>query len=191
MLGYLLLALVPAAAVAYIVWAHRKRTAERAAVSSRRFAEMFGTPSATKPAAAAVPAAESAPAALCTRRETLLDARRFALFRSLSVALSGYQVCPHVTLTALVELPATLQGRDREQRLRALGQNAIDFVICDTDVRPLAAVDLEAGASAESLIKSEYLAAAGIRYLRLQPDVSIEPAEIRRRILGPLPGSAA
>ena len=186
MLGFLLLALIPVAAVAYIVWAHRKRTAERAAASSKRFADMFGAPAAVQRSAPTMPVAASAPVALGTRRETLLDRRRLAVFRSLAAALPDHQVCPSVTLAALVDLPSAVQGREREQRLRALAQNTLDFVICDMDMRPVAAVDVDEGASAESRIKSEYLGAAGIRHVRLQPDISIQPDEMRKRIFGSL-----
>ena len=57
--------------------------------------------------------------------------------------------------------------------------------------RPVAAVDVDEGASAESRIKSEYLGAAGIRHVRLQPDISIQPDEMRKRIFGSLTERAA
>jgi len=188
LLGYLLLALLPVAAVIYIAWAHRKRAAEQAAASSKRFAEMFGATPGTQPATAlsspsAMPAAAAA-SALCAGKDSILDARHALLFRALTTAMSGFHVFPHVSLAALVQLPAALQGRAREQRLRVLAQHTVDCLVCDEGMQAIAAIDIEDGASAESRIKSDCLAAARLRYLRFNPAALPAPHDIRELVLG-------
>lgn len=58
-LWYLLL--VPVAAIAYIVWAYRKRSAEREAASRERYASLAGIPPAAAGAARNEPAAPVVP----------------------------------------------------------------------------------------------------------------------------------
>lgn len=105
------------------------------------------------------------------------------LFRALSAALQGHLVFPHVSLSAIVQLPPALQGREREQRLRALAQNTVDCLVCDAETHAVAAIDLENGASPEWRIKSEYLAAAQLRYVRVDPAALPAPQEIRNLVL--------
>jgi len=196
LLGYLALTLLPVAALLYLIWSHRRREAERAAASRKRFAEMFGAATGEKSAPPTVAgaagtspsvAAPRPPAAapLCEKNERLLDARHAALHSAVSQAMSGFQVFPHVSLAALVRLPAALPGREREQRLRALAQQTVDCVVCSERMEIVAAIDRENGASAESRIKSQYLAAAGVPYLRLDPAALPAPDDIRKHVLAP------
>lgn len=198
MLGYIALTLLPVAAVLYLIWTHRKRDAERAAASRKRFAEMFGAATGAKPAAPTAGVAGTSPpaarsraapaipvaAALCEKKENLLDARHAALYRAVCRAMSGFQVFPHVSLAALVQLPAALQGREREQRLRTLAQQTVACVVCSERMEIVAAIDLEDGTSADSRIKSDYLAAAGLPYVRLDPVALPDADDIRKRVLG-------
>ena len=191
MLGYLALILLPVAAVVYVIWAHRRRESQRAAASSKRFAQMFGAVSGTSPATApssSSPAPAAAPAAkatipLCTRKQSILDARHAVLYHQLTAALAEFRIFPHMSLAAVVQLPATLPGRDREQRMRVLAQSAIDCVICSEAMEVVAAVDLEDGRTAESRIKSEYLCAAGIPYLRINPAQAADVEGMRKLVL--------
>ncbi|MNC90504.1 hypothetical protein D3C83_66100 [compost metagenome] len=68
--------------------------------------------------------------------------------------------------------------------MRALAQNAVDCLVCDKAMTVIAAIDVEDGASAESRIKSEYLKAAQVRYLRINPSAFPRPDEIRAMLLG-------
>ena len=183
MLGYLLLTLLPVAAVLYIVWAHRRRAVQRAAESSKRFAEVFGAVAPVRPSQSPATAGPIAAAPLCLKRDKVLDGQHAMLFRALSAALQGHLVFPHVSLSAIVQLPPALQGREREQRLRALAQNTVDCLVCDAETHAVAAIDLENGASPEWRIKSEYLAAAQLRYVRVDPAVLPAPQEIRNLVL--------
>ncbi|MBI4195019.1 MAG: DUF2726 domain-containing protein [Betaproteobacteria bacterium] len=169
MLAYWLLGLAPVVAVAYIVWAYRKKIATRAAVSNERFERMFGTQPqrAPAPASAAVPSASQG--RMFSRKERLVSENHGRLLSTLRSAMPEHEVFAHVSLAALVDLSPHLQGREREQRQRALTQYGVDCVICDGDMRIVAAVDLDAGNGAGARFKSECLKAAGISYLRVNP----------------------
>jgi len=188
LLGYVLLTLLPVAAVIYLVWFYRKKHAERTAASNKRFAEMFGP----GPARASVPgAAASQPvttsttapvAALCLPKEALLAGRHAMLFHALVAALPEYRVFPAVSLASVVDLPPSVQGREREQRLRGLAQATLDLLVCDEHTRPVIAIDLQE-TGADDPFKSEYLKAARLRYLRLSPTAVPESAALRSLVL--------
>jgi hypothetical protein len=185
LLGYFLLTLLPIAAVIYVVWAYRKRTAERIAVSSKRYSEIFGS-AATAPAASPTSHAAGIPPtrAPALKKEKLLDAQHALLFRTLASCLPEHAIFVHVSLAAVIELPPTLQGREREQRLRVLAQHAVDCLVCNQEMQVIAAVDIEDGVHAESRIKSEYLKAAQVRYLRVSPAALPGPGEIQTLLFG-------
>ncbi|MGQ0750044.1 MAG: DUF2726 domain-containing protein [Betaproteobacteria bacterium] len=190
MLGYVLLTLLPVAAVAYLAWFYRKKHAERAAASSKRFADMFGpvTPSRTSVpeavAAQPAPASTAAPsAALCLPKEKLLAAQHATFFHALVAALPEHRVFPAVSLGSVVDLPPAVQGREREQRRRGLAQATLDFLICDEHTRPITAIDLRESVAAEDQFKSEYLKAARLRYLRISPTAAPEGAALRSLVL--------
>lgn len=203
MLWYLLLVFILIAAVLYIVWAHRRRAAARAAASSKRFEEIFGAAaqraataggasSAATIADAAPPASvpTSAPVsprrvpAAYLKRGPLLNSQHAFLFHALVTALPDCHVFVHVSLAALIEVPHTVQGREREQRVRALAQNVVDCVVCSKSMEAIAAIDLEAAESAEWRIKAECLKAAGVRYVRAAPGALSKTEELRALILG-------
>ncbi|MBI4206715.1 MAG: DUF2726 domain-containing protein [Betaproteobacteria bacterium] len=200
MLWYLLIALAPIAAVVYIVWTHRKRAAARVAASSRRFEQILGASSqrvAAPVAPALTPVSPGASAARVStapvaaggaplsylRKERLLDPQHALLFRMLASGLPEYEVFVHVSLAAVIEIPLAVQGREREQRLRALAQNVVDCLVCSKEMEVIAAVDLEAGATADSRIKSEYLKAARVRYVRINAAALPAATEVRKLLL--------
>jgi hypothetical protein len=180
LLAYWLLALAPIVAIVYLVWAHRRRTSAMVATRNERLERIFDAPaSPAAPAAATGAAIEAprpvaapapvAPPQLYAGKERLLGERHALLLAALRSAAPGHEVFAHVSLAALIEVAPTLQGREREQRLRALAQYVVDCVVCNADLRAIAAVDLEAGGTAEGQFKAECLKAAGVRYLRLPP----------------------
>lgn len=194
MLWYVLLALASLAAFLYIVRAYKQRTTAQRAASSKRFEEIFGdaarraksnptiaippaTGAATVTMRASAASVRTAPAYL--RRERLLSAQHAALFRALESALPEHCVFTHVSLAALIDIPPSVQGREREQRLRVLAQHTVDCLVCSRDFEVTAAVDLETGETAESRIKLECLKAAGVRHLRLDPQ-ALPPLEMLR-----------
>jgi hypothetical protein len=184
LLGYFLLTLLPLAAVVYVVWAYRKRRAERIAASSKRFSDIFGAaPKAVHSPPASVAAVSSAPAS-CVKKDKLLEPHHALLFQTLVSSLPGHAIFVHVSLAAIVELPPSVQGREREQRSRALSGNAIDCLVCNQAMEAIAAVDIEDGVNAASHIKSEYLKAARVRYLRVNPAALPAAHEIQTLLSG-------
>lgn len=200
MLWYLLIALAPIAAVVYIVWAHRKRATARVAATSKRFEQIFGASSQRVAAPASPVSAPVSPGASAARvstapgsaggaplsylrKERLLDPPHALLFRVLTSGLPEYQVFVHVSLAAVIEIPLAVQGREREQRLRALAQNVVDCLVCSKEMEVIAAVDLEAGATADSRIKSEYLKAARVRYVRINAAALPQENQVRALLL--------
>lgn len=133
MLAYWLLGLEPVLAVAYLVWAYRKKAAAKAAARSERFERLFGAlPPRVATADAASNAGEvaalrssanpaSGRAPSYVRKERLLNPHQAQLFQLLKKALPDHEVLAPVSLAAMIEVPPAGQGREREQRLRAPG----------------------------------------------------------------------
>ena len=196
MLAYWLLGLAPVVAVAYLVWAYRKKTAAKAVARSERFERLLGAlPARVATADAASNAGEVAALRLSAnpasvrapsyvRKERLLNPHQARLFPLLKKALPDHEVLAHVSLAAMVEVHSGIQGREREQRLRALAQHVVDCVVCGKDMQVIAAVDLEAGSSAESRFKSECLKAAGVRYVCIDPGALPSREEVCVRVVG-------
>jgi hypothetical protein len=97
LLGYFLLTLLPLAAVVYVVWAYRKRRAERIAASSKRFSDIFGAaPKAVHSPPASVAAVSSAPAS-CVKKDKLLEPHHALLFQTLVACIESSRarhICP-------------------------------------------------------------------------------------------------
>lgn len=196
MLAYWLLGLAAVVAVAYLVWAHRKKAAAKAVARRERFERLFGAlppQGATTDAAsnagevaarAPSPNPASARAPSYARKERLLNAHQTQLFQLLKNALPDHEVLAHVSLAAMIEVLPAGQGREREQRLRALAQHVVDCVVCSSDMQAIAAVDLEAGSSAESRFKSECLKAAGVRYVCVNLAALPGHEEVRGLVVG-------
>ncbi len=197
MLAYWLLGLVPLVAIACILWVYRKKAAAQAAARSERFEQMFGAgsqrvatpapvpgvPEAPTPRQTATPATDRPPH-LYARKERLLSQSQALLFHALRAGLPEHEVFPQVSLAAVIEVPPALQGREREQRLRALTQHGVDCVVCGKDMQVVAAVDFETGNTAESRFKSECLKAAKVRYVRVNGAELPRGEELRGLVLG-------
>jgi hypothetical protein len=177
--AWFFLALAPVVAIVYVVWAYRKRTAARAASRRERFAQIF-SPRAQRstapevahagfPGVASTPGVASRGPAPYARRATLLSARHIQLHDVLRAGLPDHEIFAHVSLAAVIELTGLPEGREREQRSRALAQQTIDCVVCSKAFEIVAAVDLESGHTAETRFKAECLKAAGVRYLQWNP----------------------
>lgn len=188
-LALFFLVLAPVVAIAYLVWAYRKRSAARVAASSDRFARIF-EPGAQRSATATAPAGtasldEAAASAIAprglspyVRRAGLLSAGHARLRDALRTALPAHEVFAHVSLASLIELTGVPEGRERDQRLRALAQQTADCVVCDKTFSIVAVVDIESGQSADRQFKAECLRAAGVRYLRWHADEIPRSGEI-------------
>jgi hypothetical protein len=179
-LALFFLVLAPVVAIVYVVWAYRKKTAARAAASSERLARLLNAPAAGaapsdvtaqdvsrgEPSVAA-PAARGAVS--YARRPSFLSRSQIELHDRLRIGLPGHHVFAHVPLVAMIDLTGMPEGREREQRLRALAQHMVDCVVCSGTFEIVAAIDLEHGNTAEARFKAECLKGAGIPYLRWNP----------------------
>ena len=196
--AWLLLALGFVAAIVYVVWDYRRKTAARAAASSERFARIFSPagPGNAAPGAGSDKAARGIPSTLptpaaapsapgsYTRRTSFLGARHGQLFALLDAGLPQHQIFAHVSLAAVLELTGLPEGREREQRLRGLTQQTLDCVVCSNAFGIVAVVDLEDGATAEARFKAECLKAAQVLYLRWNPLELPAAADIAALVAG-------
>jgi hypothetical protein len=204
--------LATAGVVAYGVWDYRRKIAARDAASKARFDEMFKMQGAAAPAkpesappppppATAVPAsvpttvttppvsppiAVSAPGRFLGKTETLV-------YRLLQTGLPDHEIFANVTLSSVVA--ASGGGSQGEQQARRLSQYQLDFVVCERDLRIVAAVEVEAGGGADAIgmrhFKEECLKAAGIRLVWFDAAALPRRQEIRALLgMGPLPPSA-
>ena len=196
MLAYWLLGLAPVVAIAYLVWAYRRKAAAKAVARSERFERLFGAsapraatseaPSNAREGAALQPSAtlSAGRAPSYARKQHLLNPNQTQLFQLLKSALPDHEVLARVSLAAMIEVPPAVQGREREPRLRALAQHVVDCVACSKDMQVIAAVDLVAGNSAEARFKSECLKAAGVRYVCVNPAALPKREEVRAWLAG-------
>jgi len=172
-----LLALAPVAAIACIVWAYRRKFSEKEAASRERLAVLLGETRTAPPASAsAAPAGgatgvpTAAPGPAWTVRERFLSQPETLLYYLLKSGLPEHEIFAHVSLAALVGVAERPSGFDRGEQLRRLAQHELAFVVCDKNMRVVAAVELNRAASASALdLKAECLKAAGVRLLRVDP----------------------
>jgi hypothetical protein len=143
------------------------------------------TPAVPRPASGAVGQAGPSTAALTRRARIVTDAQR-VLFLVLRAALPEHFIMAHVRIVDLLELPHATEATERDVRLRALARERLDFVVCDNDLVPIAAVVLyEAGIQQvpDESAKIEALRAIGVRFLRFRADSLPRPVEARSLLL--------
>jgi len=175
---YYLVALVPFALLGYVLWAYHRKAAEKEAASQERLALLMvesqrgasleeAEPGAAPPAK--VEPIRQAPA--WAPRERFLSQAEAVVYYLLKSALRrDHEIYVHVALAAVVTVGGTIPGFEREQRLRRLAQQELDFVICDKNLRVVAAVELKGvDTAAEMELKAECLKSADIRLIQLDP----------------------
>jgi len=215
--AYLLLLLIPIAAVALIIWNHKRRTAARDLASAGRMHELLGVaeharaavepelhlqplrrsdaaPDAGTPLIAAVPFVAAAPQAeisepLYTPRERVLSAPQTLLYYLLRIGLPDYVIFARVPLAAFLEAGPGLSGFAREEQIRRLSAINVDFLVSDKGMRPVTVIELialhEGGAAqADRESARDRLAAAGVRYLEIDPRAMPRKEAIRSLVLG-------
>ncbi len=179
--------------IAYFVSSYRKKVAEREAASKKRFEEMFlarpkpapppDMPPAPAPSAGAPPVAKTPPVAVAAppAKERFLDQRETLLYRLLKVGIPDHEIFANVSL-------ASVAGGRNEQEARRLAQYQLDFVVCDKNMRVVAAVEFEPAGGAQALgdqhFKAECLKAAGINLVRINPAALPRREEIRGLVCG-------
>lgn len=187
-LWYLFL-LASIAAIVWVVWTYRKRAANKAAASSARMRELLaavprgGMP---KTAGAAAPAAQPAaePVVVYTRREHLLDPPQILLLQRLKSGLPDLEIFANVSLAEVIDIAATLRGGELEQRRRELALHCVDFLVCEKNTRIVAVVEFETVADTAKF-KTNCLATAGIRHVRIHPKSIPGHQDIRDLIFTP------
>ena len=189
-----------------LIWNYRRNAPRREAASRERFEQLLKTGTApaipaAPPAAPAIavtpqtaPASEAAPEAAVAyaARQRLLSQPEKLVYYLLRTGLPDLEVFPKVPLAAVIDSPAT--GYDREQQLRRLARQVLDFVVCDKEMKMVVAVQLAAigpEAVIAQRIRSECLKSAGIRLVTLQPAALPKRAEVRAFILGDAASAAA
>jgi len=203
MMAWFLFVLMVGAVVAYCVWDLRRKAAVREAASQERFTQMFKARTAAMPTAEALPAsipavAGNAPAkappvaaAAPSGKERFLGKAETLVYYLLKTGIPDHEVFANVTLAAVAG--GAGGGFDQEQQLRRFSQYQLDFVICDKNMRVVAAVELEAPGGADAAegqrFKSDSLRAAGVRVVLINPKALPRREEIRTLVCGP--GAAA
>ena len=186
--------------ILYVIYKVRRASQERRQRSNERESELLAnvqalaptllreTQARETPAAARAPsAAQAVPAstALTRRARILTDAQR-VLFLVLRAALPEHLIMAHVRIVDLLDLPNAAAASDSDARLRALARERLDFVVCDNDLVPVAAIVLY-GADVTQVpdesAKIEALRAIGIRFLRFRADSLPRPVEARNLVL--------
>lgn len=200
---------VMAVLAAGIIWNHRRNSARRKAASSERFAQLLEGGASPVPATAApapapaiavagqeTPASgaapEEAPAVAYAARAHVLSPAEKLVYYLLRAGLPDLEVFPKVPLAVVIEAPG--KGYDREQQLRRLSRQVIDFVVCDKGMKVVAAVQLAAvgpEAVVAQRIRSECLKSAGLRLVTVEPTALPKRAELRAFICGSPAGASA
>jgi len=191
-LGFLFL-LVPAVAIAYIIWTYRKKSADKEAQSRERLATLVGISQNAATAGAAprehaAAEARSRPPAAATpppaRRERFLTQSESLLYYVLKAGLPGHEVFPRVGVGSILEAPGQGYGQTLE-RGRDLALHDIDFVICDKSMRIVAAIRLEGGTASDGRERAyRRLNDAGIRLVALRPDALPRREQVHALVFG-------
>jgi hypothetical protein len=201
-LGYLLLILVPVAAIAYIVWDHKRKIAERDAASAGKLQEILGTVAQQQrgPGAPVVSPAAGAPLApppaapLYASRERVLTPPQTLLYYLLKTGLPDHVVFARVPLACVVEAGAGLSPLAREGEMRRLATLIVDFIVADRNMKPVAVIEIalpDQGSAAQADRDSarSRLAAAGVRYLEFDAAQLPRNDAIRTLIVGDSPSA--
>lgn len=190
----LLLVLLPVAAVVYIVWDYKRRTAVQKSASAGRMHELLGTAAAVPPAPGerTEPVATPAPAPQSPHyvtSERALSPAQTLLFFLLRTGLPDAVVLARANLGCAIEVAPGLPERSREIEARRLAGLPVDFVIADRSMKPLAIVLLAVDGGRDQAVADRAAvrsraAAAGIRYVELDPRALPKKESIRAVVLG-------
>lgn len=184
---------------AVFVWDFRRKTARRDAASKERFDQMFRAKAApaaelaqgeTTPfvPASGLPASPVAAAIAPSfhARERFLAQPATLIYLLLKAGLPEHEIFANVPLTSVFDAPG--KGYEREQQLRRLQQYHADFVVCDKNMRIMAALELEQAGGVtpggEARFREECFRAAGIRLVRINPAAPPRRDEIRALVRG-------
>ncbi len=186
-----LLMLAPVIALPILWWNYRSKVQQRESDSGARWdqlayaakqgvaGQLIAAPT-TAPGAGSVPAAGASPYA---RRTRALDPVETLVFLLLTNALPDHEVMPRVALNSVLYVSAGLTGTAREQAVRELKQQVVDFMICNKAMRPVAVIDLRT-APATPDFRIRCLQQAGINYLQVARTALPKRDAVRKLVLG-------
>jgi hypothetical protein len=183
-----LLVLAPFIVIPILWWSYRRKIAERESAADDRWQKLVSaakTDSAAMPTAA--PVVPVAAHAGYSRRVRTLDPAQTVLYYLLKSSLADHEVMPQLSLAVVLEVPAQITGGEREQRLGGLARHAVDFVVCNKALQPVAVIDLplqEMPLPTAQDFKTRCLAEAGVRYLRLSRKALPKREAVRALVLG-------
>jgi len=193
LLIYYLLALVPFALLGYVLWAYQHKAAEKESARQERLALLMaesqrGTGGAEVESGAA-PASRPdtlRPGPPWAARERFLSQAEAVVYYLLKSALRrDHEIYVHVALASVVTVGKTVPGFERENRLQRLLQHELNFVICDKDLRVVAAIELNQEAKApEREFIAQCLKSASIRLIQLDPTSLPKRDAIRALVYG-------
>lgn len=185
------------AAVLYVLYKIRRSAQERRQRSDERASALLADLKA-KPAAAGMPPAASVPAAAVRgapattaspqplrRRTRILSERQRVLFLILRAAMPEHCIMAHLRVGDLIEAAGSGAAQG-DPRLHALARERLDFVVCDSELAPLAAIVLyEDGITRvpDESAKIDALREIGVRFLRFRADSLPRPLEMRHLVL--------
>lgn len=173
---------------------HRARSEERAAAMMIALhqhvapSQVASAPAAAPPSRAAsdLAAAANTPAKLVRRPRFLTDTQRL-LYLVLRSAMPDYTLMANVRIVDLLDGTTDASSVDRSPRLRELLHARIDFIVCSTDLVPIAALVIyDAGITAvpDESAKVDVLRELGIKFMRFRADRLPRPSEVRGIVLG-------
>jgi len=190
------------AAAVYVVYKYRDASQARRQRSEERAAEMLAglsragaardasddattaSPNATR-TQSQVAATPALPRTLTRRFRILTDTQR-TLYLGLRAALPEHTIMAHIRIVDLLDLPAAGAAREHETRVRELLRERLDFVVCNSDLVPVAGLvlyDSSTDRVPDERIKVESLRELGVRFLRFRADNLPGPAELRALVL--------
>jgi hypothetical protein len=197
-LGVLLVVVI----VAVFVWNYWRQTAAREAASAERmkaFLEQARATAAANPAAveATAGALGTAPAqgtkpplplvSGFKARAQLLSNEQRALYALLKNGLPDHEIFAQVSLAAFIQPADNLTGFAREAQERRLTDAVVDFLVCDSAMKAVAAVQCgtRSGKAAETAaFAAACVLSTGIRWVEIVPQ-ALPPVEaVKQQVLG-------
>jgi hypothetical protein len=197
---WIIIALGWIALIIGIVWSYRRQQAKREAERAEKFAgllkDLKGVPDAL-PAAAPAPVPLATPVAQperiatteCRAKSVLLPQPHALLYFILRTGLPDHEIFANLALADVIELGDKLRGYDRDQKIRALAQLKVDFVICNRQLQLIAVIlVIDSAPAAETSQKlrpaEQWLEAAGVRVVHIDRASLPRHHQVRELVYG-------
>ena len=154
-------------------------TAKPSAATAKPFADMPRLPAANP--ATVVPLKPASVTGFSVRAQ-YVRAEYVPVYRLLQSVLPQHEVFPQVMLAAFIQPSPGLTGFALEAQERRLAGIEVDFLVCDSALKPVAAV--HCGTPEAVPFAAACVAAAGMRWVAIVPDTLPAPGDLRARVLG-------